>query len=84
MEEAAALMPAVPSFSPVLKNLTYIYEETLNRETEFGGSDFGGYPTLDQRSDSYDIRESMSMHCGYGFSTFLLYLISMFLNIVYT
>lgn len=58
-------MPKVPSFSPVLKNLTYIYEENLSRETEFGGSDFGGYPTLSQRTDSYDIRESMSVHCGY-------------------
>ena len=57
-------MPKVPSYSPVLKNLTYIYEENLLRETEFGGSDFGGYPTLKQRSDSYDIRESMSVHCG--------------------
>lgn len=67
MEEAIALMPKVPSDSPVLKNLTYIYEENLSRETEFGGSDFGGYPTLQQRSDSYDIRESMSVHCGYVF-----------------
>lgn len=57
-------MPKVPSYSPVLQNLTYIYEENLSRETEFGGSEFGGYPTLKQRSDSYDIRESMSVHCG--------------------
>lgn len=27
--------------------------------------DFGGYPTLRQRNDSYDIRESMSVHCGF-------------------
>lgn len=67
MEEAIALMPRVPSYSPVIKNLTYIYEENLSRETEFGGSDFGGYPTLAQRDDSYDIRESMNMHCGYVF-----------------
>ncbi|XWS19603.1 hypothetical protein CRYUN_Cryun31cG0029700 [Craigia yunnanensis] len=65
VEEAVALMPKVPSFSPVLKNLTYIYEENLNKETEFGGSDFGGYPTLKQRDDSYDIRESMNVHCGF-------------------
>ncbi|PKI79494.1 hypothetical protein CRG98_000125 [Punica granatum] len=58
-------MPKVPSFSPVIKNLTFIYEENLNRETEFGGSDFSGYPTLRQRNDSYDIRESMSIHCGF-------------------
>lgn len=64
VEEAIALMPKVPSYSPV-KNLTYIYEENLSRGREFGGSDFGGYPTLNQRSDSYDIRESMSVHCGF-------------------
>lgn len=65
VEEAIALMPKVPSYSPVLQNLTYIYEENLSKETEFGGSEFGGYPTLKQRSDSYDIRESMSVHCGF-------------------
>lgn len=65
-------MPKVPSYSPVLKNLTYIYEENLSKDEEFGGSDFGGYPTLKQRSDSFDIRESMSVHCGYViFSSFL-------------
>ncbi|XVE88056.1 hypothetical protein DITRI_Ditri19aG0037700 [Diplodiscus trichospermus] len=65
VEEAVALMPKVPSFSPVVKNLTYIYEENLNKKTEFGGSDFGGYPTLKQRNDSYDIRDSMNVHCGF-------------------
>uniref|UniRef100_A0A1J3IVM8 TOD1/MUCI70 glycosyltransferase-like domain-containing protein n=1 Tax=Noccaea caerulescens TaxID=107243 RepID=A0A1J3IVM8_NOCCA len=65
VEEAIALMPSAPSFSPVLKNLTYIYEEPLNRETEFGGSDFGGYPTLKHRNDSFDIKETMSVHCGF-------------------
>ncbi|MBA0623306.1 hypothetical protein Godav_008777 [Gossypium davidsonii] len=65
VDEAVALMPKVPSFSPVLKNLTYIYEENLNKETEFGGSNFGGYPTLKHCDDSYDIRESMNVHCGF-------------------
>ncbi|KAH1054961.1 hypothetical protein J1N35_033026 [Gossypium stocksii] len=64
LEDAIALMPRIPSFSPVV-NLTYVYEENLNKETEFGGSDFGGYPTLKQRDDSYDIRESMNLHCGF-------------------
>ncbi|PPD95672.1 hypothetical protein GOBAR_DD07281 [Gossypium barbadense] len=63
--DAIALMPKIPSFSPVVKDLTYVYEENLNKETEFGGSDFGGYPTLKQRDDSYDIRESMNLHCGF-------------------
>ena len=66
MEEAIALMPRLPSPSPV-KNLTYIYEEPLSRNGEFGGSDFGGYPTLKQRNESHTVRESMSVHCGYVF-----------------
>ncbi|KAG4959910.1 hypothetical protein AAZX31_13G163200 [Glycine max] len=65
VEEAIGLMPALPSPSPVLGNLTYVYEENLSRDGEFGGSDFGGYPTLKQRNDSFDIRESMSVHCGF-------------------
>ncbi|KAL0300720.1 UNVERIFIED_CONTAM: hypothetical protein Sradi_6348800 [Sesamum radiatum] len=64
LEDAVALMPNAPSFSPVLKDLTYVHEENLSK-SEFGGSDFGGYPSLKQRSDSYDIRESMSVHCGF-------------------
>ncbi|CAL5412233.1 unnamed protein product [Camellia sinensis] len=64
VEDAIALTPKVPSFSPVLKQLTYIHEENLTK-SEFGGSEFGGYPSLRQRNDSYDIRESMSVHCGF-------------------
>lgn len=64
IEQVLGLIPATPSFSPVLKNLTYIHEENLTK-SEFGGSEFGGYPSLAQRNDSYDIRESMSMHCGF-------------------
>ncbi|KAH7857387.1 hypothetical protein Vadar_012139 [Vaccinium darrowii] len=65
VEEAIALMPNFPSFSPILKQLTYIHEENLSR-SEFGGSEFGGYPSLLQRNDSYDIRESMDVHCGFA------------------
>ncbi|KAI3732048.1 hypothetical protein L1987_63245 [Smallanthus sonchifolius] len=64
VEEAIALMPKVPSFSPVLQNLTYIHEENLTK-SEFGGSEFGGYPSLKQRLESYDIKESMTVHCGF-------------------
>ncbi|KAL4312243.1 hypothetical protein GQ457_01G042180 [Hibiscus cannabinus] len=65
VEEAVALMPDVPSFSPMIKNLTYVYGDNLKKENEFGGSEFGGYPTLKQRDDSYDLRESMNVHCGF-------------------
>ncbi|XP_024993027.1 uncharacterized protein LOC112526838 [Cynara cardunculus var. scolymus] len=64
VEDAIALMPKAPSFSPVLHNLTYIHEESLTK-SEFGGSDFGGYPSIKQRSESYDIKESMAVHCGF-------------------
>ncbi|KAL0305735.1 UNVERIFIED_CONTAM: hypothetical protein Sradi_5990800 [Sesamum radiatum] len=64
LEDAIALMPNAPSFSPVLRNLEYIHEDNLTK-SEFGGSEFGGYPSLRQRNDSYDIRESMSVHCGF-------------------
>lgn len=65
VEESIARMPVFPSPSPILQNLSYIHEENLNRDTEFGGSDFGGYPTLTQRNESFDIRESMRVHCGF-------------------
>ncbi|KAH6795417.1 hypothetical protein C2S51_036403 [Perilla frutescens var. frutescens] len=64
LEDAVALMPNASSISPVIRDLTYIHEENLTK-SEFGGSEFGGYPSLRQRSDSYDIRESMSIHCGF-------------------
>ncbi|KAF3610467.1 hypothetical protein DY000_02047211 [Brassica cretica] len=65
VQEAIALMPDAPSFSPLLKNLTYIHEDPLNRDTEFGGSDFGGYPTLKHRNHSFDFKETMNIHCGF-------------------
>lgn len=77
VDDAVALMPKAPSPSPV-KNLTYIYEENLSRETEFGGSEFGGYPTLAHRADSYDIRESMNVHCGYALFSSLNFLLQIF------
>ncbi|XP_074272214.1 putative hexosyltransferase MUCI70 [Silene latifolia] len=62
-EQAMSLMPDSPSYSPV-NNLTYVYEDQSSK-TEFGGSEFGGYPSLKQREDSYDIRDSMNVHCGF-------------------
>ncbi|XP_047950797.1 probable hexosyltransferase MUCI70 [Salvia hispanica] len=64
LKDAIALMPNASSVSPVIRDLTYIHEENLTK-SEFGGSEFGGYPSLRQRSDSYDIRESMNIHCGF-------------------
>ncbi|XP_076951501.1 putative hexosyltransferase MUCI70 [Bidens hawaiensis] len=62
--EAISMMPNASSFSPILQNLTYIHEENLTK-SEFGGSEFGGYPSLKQRLESFDIKESMTVHCGF-------------------
>lgn len=59
VEQAIALMPDAPSFSPGVSNLTYIHEENSEKP------EFGGYPSLMQRNDSYDVRESMNVHCGF-------------------
>ncbi|XP_010924642.4 LOW QUALITY PROTEIN: probable hexosyltransferase MUCI70 [Elaeis guineensis] len=65
VEQAMTFMPASPSVSPVLKNLTYVSEETLTVNKTNGGSIFGGHPSLQQRNESFDIRESMIVHCGF-------------------
>lgn len=65
VEQAMALMPTAPSDSPLLKNLTYIMEDSPISLPPFGGSPFGGYPSLKQRNNSFDIKESMNIHCGF-------------------
>lgn len=64
-EQAAASMPTLASVSPVLQNLTFVHEENPTKTESHGGSDFGGYPSLKQRGDAFDIRESMTVHCGF-------------------
>ncbi|KAG7024833.1 hypothetical protein SDJN02_13652 [Cucurbita argyrosperma subsp. argyrosperma] len=65
VEQAIASMPIAPSISPILRNLTYIHEENPKKTEPHGGSDFGGYPSLTQRNDSFNIKESMTVHCGF-------------------
>lgn len=65
VEQAIARMPCVQSPSPVLRNLTYVHEENPSKTEPFGGSEFGGYPSLKQRNDSFDVKESMNVHCGF-------------------
>ncbi|KDO62491.1 hypothetical protein CISIN_1g007884mg [Citrus sinensis] len=65
VEQAIASMPSSPSESPVLQNLTYIHDENPVKTETHGGSDFGGYPSLKQRNGSYEIKESMTVHCGF-------------------
>lgn len=64
VEQAIASMPSSPSASPVLRNLTYVHDDNPIKTETHGGSDFGGYPSLKQRNDSFDIKESMAVHCG--------------------
>ncbi|KAL3733746.1 hypothetical protein ACJRO7_023159 [Eucalyptus globulus] len=65
VEQAIASMPSSPAISPVLRNLTYIHDEDPVKSEQHGVSDFGGYPSLTERDDSFDIKESMRVHCGF-------------------
>ncbi|KAJ4749679.1 transmembrane protein (DUF616) [Rhynchospora pubera] len=66
VEQAMSIIPVKPSLSPVLKNLEFISDENLvERGLPSGGSSFGGYPSLLERDLSYDIRDSMRIHCGF-------------------
>ncbi|KAE8733614.1 putative ubiquitin-conjugating enzyme E2 24-like [Hibiscus syriacus] len=65
VDQAIASMPSFPSESPVLRNLTYVHDENPIKNEPHGGSDFGGYPSLKQRNDTFDIKESMTVHCGF-------------------
>lgn len=65
VDQAIARMPSYPTKSPVLDSLNYVQEENPTKTEPHGGSDFGGYPSLKQRNDSFDIKESMNVHCGF-------------------
>ncbi|XP_044472914.1 probable hexosyltransferase MUCI70 [Mangifera indica] len=65
VEQAIASMPSSQSASPLLQKLTYVQDENPVKTEPHGGSDFGGYPSLKQRFDSFDIKESMTVHCGF-------------------
>ena len=62
--QARASIPCTSSASPVLRNLTYVVDENPIKIESHGGSEFGGYPSLKQRSESFDMQESMTVHCG--------------------
>uniref|UniRef100_A0ACD5TEZ8 Uncharacterized protein n=1 Tax=Avena sativa TaxID=4498 RepID=A0ACD5TEZ8_AVESA len=65
VEQALALMPRVPTASPILQSLNYLSEDQLVLKESNSGSLFGGYPSLEQRDMSYDIKDSMTVHCGF-------------------
>lgn len=64
VEQAISSMPKFPSQSPVLRHLTYFYDKNPVKTDPHGGSEFSGYPSLKQRNDSFNIKESMTVHCG--------------------
>lgn len=64
VEQAIASMPESPSISPVLRSLKYVQEENPIKSELHGGSDFGGYPSLEDRNTAFDIKETMTVHCG--------------------
>ncbi|CAH9108033.1 unnamed protein product [Cuscuta epithymum] len=66
VDQAIARMPRTPSPSSVLNHLTYYREINPTKTYSRGGSDFGGYPSLMQRNESFDIKESMTVHCGFA------------------
>ncbi|KAL6610543.1 hypothetical protein ACP70R_040512 [Stipagrostis hirtigluma subsp. patula] len=65
VDQAFALMPLEASPSPVLKNLNYVYEDSSTANLSDQGSVFGGHPSLEQRNKSFDVNESMTVHCGF-------------------
>ncbi|TKY49107.1 hypothetical protein E2542_SST26533 [Spatholobus suberectus] len=65
VEQAIASMPSSPSESPILRTLTYVHDKNPIEREPHGGSDFGGYPSLEERDAAFDIKETMSVHCGF-------------------
>ncbi|CAL9049910.1 probable hexosyltransferase MUCI70 [Musa acuminata AAA Group] len=65
VEQAVLLMPPSPSASPILKDLSYYSEDNLIANESNGGSVFGGHPSLLHRNESFNIKESMMVHCGF-------------------
>lgn len=65
VDQAFALMPLQASQSPVLENLNYVAEDSTTANFSNRGSAFGGYLSLEQRNKSFDITNSMTVHCGF-------------------
>lgn len=65
VDQALALMPVAPTASPILQSLNYLSEDNLVLKESNSGSLFGGYPSLEQRDMSFDIKDSMTVHCGF-------------------
>lgn len=67
-ELAISQIPLAGKFvSPVLKRLRFVSDERASRRPspKAPGSAFGGYPSLQDRAKSYEVREDMEVHCGF-------------------
>ena len=66
---AIAQMPEEQRYiSPVLQHLSYVSDPLAAEPRVEGapGSPFGGYPSLEERAESFNVRESMQVHCGFA------------------
>ncbi|KAG6511800.1 hypothetical protein ZIOFF_029877 [Zingiber officinale] len=59
------VIPPSPLAFPILKNLRYVLEDDLIANESNSGSIFGGHPSLQERTESFNIKESMRVHCGF-------------------
>ncbi|KAF5960217.1 hypothetical protein HYC85_001426 [Camellia sinensis] len=65
VEQAIGRMPRSPSVSAVIHHLNYFREENPIKTEPHGRYEFGGFPSLKQRNESFNIKESMTVHCGF-------------------
>lgn len=67
-EGALSQLPVEGKYdSPVLKRLSFMSDPAAAKRPSSGapGSAFGGYPSLEERAASFDVREEMKVHCGF-------------------
>ncbi|KAG0584792.1 hypothetical protein KC19_3G234700 [Ceratodon purpureus] len=67
-ELAISQVPAPGRYvTPVLKRLRFVSDPNAAKRPMHNapGSSFGGYPSLEDRAASFDVREDMTVHCGF-------------------
>ncbi|KAJ7190048.1 hypothetical protein O6H91_13G012400 [Diphasiastrum complanatum] len=68
VKEALREMPVSKFVAPyILKDLSYVHQQdAMEGFGLVGGTDFGGHQTMEEREKSFQIRESMHIHCGFA------------------
>jgi hypothetical protein len=67
-ELAISQIPAPGAYvSPVLKRLRFVSDAEAGKRPVHNapGSSFGGYPSLEDRAAGFNVREEMTVHCGF-------------------